>query len=129
MYQPNLQDKQKVKPLLKEPEYNIFSGKTKAEMRGGPPEQQKKVEYVKRDRDFDLVSNVYYSKNTEKAEVEKEVSKLQAAKKFWKKNDYNLVEVKFYDKEKERRFQQETDRKMAQRVASKDKNLPSMYKT
>ena len=51
-------------------------------------------------RDFDVISNKYKIGDKEKTKVDKKISEFEAATKFWKSNDYNLINGEFYDKEK-----------------------------
>jgi hypothetical protein len=55
--------------------------------------------------EYNYVYNRYLNNHEEKVKVEKEVERLNAAEKYWKKNDYDPIRVRFIDNEKENHFQ------------------------
>lgn len=55
-------------------------------------------------RDYNIISNRYLELHNEKIQVDREVERLDAAKKFWDKNDFNPVNGEYYDDQKEDEF-------------------------
>lgn len=62
-------------------------------------------------RDFDIISNKYKVSDRHKSLADKNIAEYEAAKKFWKTHDYNLVSGRYYD----------DDRNL------KMKNIPDFY--
>ena len=56
-------------------------------------------------RDYDLLSNKYKENHQEKVNLDKEIHKLHAAKKYWQRNKYNPIQTKFNDNVLEDEFQ------------------------
>ena len=78
-------------------------------------------------RDFDVISNKYRQDHEEKTKIDTDVARENAARKFWKTHDFNLVTCKLYDKDKEktyRRNRNETNRTHGSDYLEK---LPPMY--
>lgn len=90
--------------------YNIVSNYTldkhnflKPELRPviqDDPHKDKKKINVNLFREFDVISNKYKLNDLHKSIADKEISGFEAAKKFWKTHDYNLVTGKYYDVDK-----------------------------
>ena len=55
-------------------------------------------------RSFNILSNRYVQDHVQKARIDKKAIRDDAARKFWKSHDFNLVTCKFYDKEKEKKY-------------------------
>lgn len=55
-------------------------------------------------REFDIINNKYRNDNENKQLIEKKVQKLQAARKYWEKNDYDVIKAKFLNENKEKEF-------------------------
>jgi hypothetical protein len=62
-------------------------------------------------RDYDIISTKYKEFDEEKTKIDKEINKIQTAKIFYKNNDYNPIKGKFFDEDKEKKFQQELEEK------------------
>lgn len=56
-------------------------------------------------REYDLLSNKYKENHEEKVKLDNEIQNLQSAKKFWERNEYNPILVKFNDADKEAEYQ------------------------
>ena len=56
-------------------------------------------------RDYDLLSNKYKERHEEKVVLNNEIQKLNAAKKYWERNKYNPILVKYNDNDKEGEYQ------------------------
>ena len=59
-------------------------------------------------REYDIISNNYKEFHKEKTQVNNEISRIETAIKYNKINDYNPVSAEFFDKEKEKEFQEKT---------------------
>jgi hypothetical protein len=55
------------------------------------------------------VYNRYVNNHEDKVKVEKEAQRLHAAEKYWKKNDYDPIRVRFFDENKEIGFQKKME--------------------
>ena len=55
--------------------------------------------------DYNNVYNRYLLNHDEKIRVEREAGQIEAAAKFWKRNDYDPIKMKFHDDQKEKEFQ------------------------
>ncbi len=90
--------------------YNILSNYTldkhnfvKPELRPvikDDPHKDKKKINVNLFRDFDVISNKYKVADRNKSIADKEIAGFEAARKFWKTHDYNLMTGKYYDMDK-----------------------------
>ena len=90
--------------------YNILSNYTldkhnfvKPELRPvikDDPYKDKRKINVNLFREFDVISNKYKMNDLHKSIADKEISGFEAARKFWKTHDYNLVTGKYYDGDK-----------------------------
>jgi len=90
--------------------YNILSNYTldkhnfmKPELRPiikDDPHKDKKKINVNLFREFDIISNKYKISDVHKSIADKEIAGFEAAKKFWKTHDYNLITGKYYDLDK-----------------------------
>ena len=78
-------------------------------------------------RPFNIMSNRYVRDHAQKARIDKQSIRDEAARKFWKSHDFNLVTCKFYDKEKEKRYRLE--RRALDKTHGSDRleKLPSSY--
>jgi hypothetical protein len=56
-------------------------------------------------RDYNIITNRYLELHDAKIDVDKDIERLNAAKKYWKTHDYDLVNVNYYDPDKEEEFQ------------------------
>ena len=71
-----------------------------------------RIKIMKNDKDFDIISNKYYENNEKKLRAETAISKLTLAKKYWKTHDYDPVQAKYIDSEKEKKYQEEKEAKI-----------------
>jgi hypothetical protein len=55
-------------------------------------------------RDYNIISNNYKFNHEDKIKADVEISKLNAAKNYWKTHDYDPIQAKFYDKAKEEEY-------------------------
>ena len=55
-------------------------------------------------RDYNIITNRYLELHDEKTQVDSEVQRLDAAKKYWKSNDFDPVNGSYYDPDKEKEF-------------------------
>ena len=62
-------------------------------------------------RDYDIISTKYKEYDEEKTKIDKEINKIQTAKIFYKNNDYNPIKGRFFDEDKEKKFQNELEEK------------------
>lgn len=95
-------------------EYNIISNLgfnehhfLPADKRPPPPQEivqkDKKITTVGL-RDYNIITNRYLEFHNEKEEVDKEIERMNAAKKYWKTHDFNPVNIELYDPDKEKEF-------------------------
>lgn len=57
-------------------------------------------------RDYDILSNKYKEYHKEKVKTDLDLHRYEAAKNFWKRNDFNPVLSKYYDTDKEQKYQE-----------------------
>lgn len=119
-------------------DYNILSNLAYTEHHFMPPDQrppqmkEKEKKNVKVTttglRDYNIVTNRYLELNDEKLQVDKEIERLNAAKKYWKTHGYDPVNIQYYDPEKEAEYQ--TMKKEAERTHGQDwvQKLPKSWK-
>jgi hypothetical protein len=67
------------------------------------------------------VYNRYINNHEEKVKVEKEAHRLQAAEKYWKKNDYDPIRVRFIDNNKENEYKKKMEQE--QNVWGKNRKI------
>lgn len=60
-------------------------------------------------RDYNVVTNKYLQQNDLKVAVNEEIQRAEAAKRYWHKNDFDLICNKYYDDHKEQKFLKERD--------------------
>lgn len=123
--------------------YNILSNLPltihhfdKPENRPKLPENEKKNNKInvmpyqlnKQDRDFDIITAKYKCYNDEKANIDKELSKLQTAKIFYKNNDYNPIKGVYFNQEKEEAYQKMNEEKKKNWGKEKFEKMPKCAK-
>ncbi|MCQ2817617.1 MAG: hypothetical protein MJ252_10165 [archaeon] len=79
-------------------------------------------------RDYDIISTRYKQFHDEKCTVDHEIRKMQTAKLFYKKNDYNIIKGRFFDDTKEENFQKEREKEQREHGIEYKKNLPRCAK-
>jgi len=113
----NRPDYPKEKPWYFKPEkdlrtvdYNIITNYDLTEHHFAAPEKRPvcaewKVKFPpnmnKNFKDYNIVSNKYLEHNDEKVVADEKILRAEAAQKFWKTHDYDIVTAKFYEDEKE----------------------------
>ena len=110
-----------IRPKLEKPRinYNVLTNFTldkhnflKPELRPvikeDPMKDMKKIN-VNLYREFDVISNKYKISDIDKSMADNDIAKVEAAKKFWKTHDYNLLTANFYDKEKNHKLKHVQD--------------------
>ena len=119
-------------------DYNILSNLAYAEHHYLPPSQrpvaQKEAEKksVKVTttglRDYNVITNRYLELNDEKLQVDKEIERLNAAKKYWKTHEFDPLNIQYYDPDKEAEYQ--VMKKEAERTHGQDwvQKLPKSWK-
>ncbi|CAI2365184.1 unnamed protein product [Moneuplotes crassus] len=101
-------------------EYNILSNLSFNEHHYLPPEERPKAPSDDKEkvtkkvtktglRDYNIITNRYLELNDEKVVVDKEIERLNAAKKYWKTHDYDPVNTQYYDPDKEQEFVDERE--------------------
>ena len=75
-------------------------------------------------RDYNVVTNKYLQQNDLKVQANDEIFRAEAAKRYWKTHDYDLLQGKFCDQAKEDKFI--SDRDAEAKIHGKDycKKLP-----
>jgi len=80
------------------------------------------------ERDFDIISSKYKCYNDQKVLLDKELSKLNTAKIFYKNNDYNPIKGAFFNQEKEEAFQKMLEEKKKNWGKEKFNKMPKCAK-
>ena len=75
-------------------------------------------------RDYDVVTNRYLEHHDEKMDVNHDILKTEAAKKYWKTRDFDPIAATYVDEDKEKTFLE--DREAKAKIHGKDqvKKLP-----
>ena len=60
-------------------------------------------------RDYNVVTNKYLQQNDLKVATNDEIMRAEAAKRYWKKNDFDPIRAQYYDEDKESKFVKERD--------------------
>lgn len=119
-------------------EYNILSNLPFTEHHYLPPDQrppppkekEKKNAKVTTTglRDYNIITNRYLEFNDEKVVVDKEIERLNAAKKYWKTHNYDPVNIQYYDPDVENEYQK--TRKEKEKTHGQDwvQKLPKSWK-
>lgn len=68
--------------------------------------QGKEFKYQKKDvpREYNVVTNKYISNHDSKVKTNDEIMKAEAARAYWKRNNFNPVSGEYYDQAKEDKF-------------------------
>ena len=102
--------------------YNIISNISVSKHHFQPPEKRPKCKEensqekpylinAKIYKDYDIISNRYKLFNDEKKATDLEIAKLNAAKKFYEHRDYNCVKGKYYDPQKQKKYEEDLKEK------------------
>ena len=79
-------------------------------------------------RDYDIISTRYKQFHNEKTNIDKEINKIQTAKIFFKKNDYNPIKGTYFDESKEQDFIKKRDEQIKNWGKEYKRKLPSCAK-
>lgn len=107
-------------------DYNIISNYPMSEHHFQPPEKrpppnenvslrvltfQKEKKYKSQApaRDFNIVTNKYTQLNDLKVATNDEIFRAEAAKKYWEHHDFDLLQIKYLNPDKEKKFIEERD--------------------
>ena len=76
-------------------------------------------------RDYNIISNRYVEYHDAKEEANLDIARAEAAKEFWKRNDFDPVRGEYFDQDKEKTYK--TERIEKAKVHGKDqvKKLPA----
>lgn len=119
-------------------EYNILSNLPFQEHHYLPPEQRPPLpkEKPKKNvkvtttglRDYNIITNRYLELHDEKIDVDKEIERLNAAKKYWKTHNFDPLTIAYCDPDKEQQFQE--TKKEEERTHGQDwvQKLPKSWK-
>ena len=80
------------------------------------------------ERDYDIISAKYKCYNDEKVELDKELSKLNTARIFYKNNDYNPIKGAYFNPEKEEQYQKKLEEKNKNWGKEKFEKMPKCAK-
>jgi len=120
--------------------FNIVSNLPLSEHHYTAPDQRPKITYSKDEeprlqsikalpRDFNILSNKYADAHDAKLELEAEINRRTAAKKYWETHDYDLLTAEFVDPIKEQAMQGlAKEREEAQSMLQFNRLPPSMQK-
>jgi hypothetical protein len=120
--------------------YNILSNLPLSEHHYDKPENRpkitksedtkKKMNFYKfgQERDFDIISTKYKHYNDEKVKIDKEISKIQTAKIFYKNNNYNPIKGIYFNQEKEKEYQEKLKEEQKNWGKEKMQNMPKCAK-
>ena len=86
--------------------------------------QKRNIYSYKQERDFDIISTKYKNFNDEKVKIDKDISTIKTAKKFYKYNDYNPIKGAYFNEEKEKAFQEKRNEEQKNWGKDKFKNMP-----
>ena len=79
-------------------------------------------------RDYDIISTRYKQFHDDKTKVDKEINKIQTAKLFFKRNDYNPIKGAYFDENKEQEYQRKKKEEIENWGKEYKKNLPACAK-
>lgn len=88
--------------------HNFLKPELRPVIKEDPHKDKKKIN-VNLFREFDVISNKYKIADLQKSIADKEISRFEAARKFWKTHDYNLVTGKYYDVSKDEKMKNVVD--------------------
>lgn len=55
-------------------------------------------------KDYNIISNKYLDSHNIKTVADEKILKAEAAKKYWKTHDFDIINCQFYDEDKEAKF-------------------------
>lgn len=65
----------------------------------------------KPNKDYNIVSNKYTEHHDEKVKADEQILRAEAAQKYWKTHDFDIVNCAFYDQDKENNYDVERKEK------------------
>ena len=83
-----------------------------------------KSKYIKSNKDYDIISNKYLKDNEIKNKTNDLLFKIEAANNYWKTHNFDCIAGKYYNDEKEKKYQEEFKAKQAVWGKDKVKKLP-----
>ena len=90
--------------------------------------KNKQFLFGNQERDYDIISTKYKCYHDEKVKLDKELSKLNTARKFYGKNDYNPIKGAYFNQEKEEQYQKMLQEKINNWGKEKFENMPKCAK-
>ena len=90
--------------------------------------KNKQILFGNQERDYDIISTKYKCYHDEKVKLDKELSKLNTARKFYGKNDYNPIKGAYFNQEKEEQYQKMLQEKIKNWGKEKFENMPKCAK-
>ena len=90
--------------------------------------KNKQFLFGNQERDYDIISTKYKCYHDEKVKLDKELSKLNTARKFYGKNDYNPIKGAYFNQEKEEQYQKMLQEKIKNWGKEKFENMPKCAK-
>ena len=75
-------------------------------------------------KDYNIVSNKYLEHHDNKVVADEQILRAEAAQKYWKTHDFDPVNCKYYDEDKEQKFVQEREEEMKVHGKDQVKKLP-----
>ena len=75
-------------------------------------------------REYNVVTNRYLDHHDEKMQANQDIQRLEAAKAFWEKNNFNSLNGCYFDPEKEESFVKEREEKAKVHGKDQVKKLP-----
>ena len=88
----------------------------------------KTISNIRHHKDYDIISNRYKHFNEEKNKIDQEINKINTARIFFKKNDYNPIKGSYFDEEKEKEFLRKRYETQLTWGQEKMKNMPKCAK-
>lgn len=92
------------------------------------PHQNKISQRYANVRDYDIISTRYKQFHDEKTKIDNEIKKIQTAKLFYKRNDYNIIKGRFFDDTKEENFRKQRSYEQSIHGLDYKKNMPQCAK-
>ena len=90
--------------------------------------KRKPKQFLRKERDFDIITSKYKNFNDEKVKIDNEFTKIQTAKKFYNYNDYNPIKGEFFNQAKEQEYQEKIKEEQKNWGKERFKNMPKYAK-
>lgn len=75
-------------------------------------------------KDYNIVNNKYLEHHDSKVSADEQILRAEAAHKFWKTHDMDIVNCKFYDDDKEKKYIEAREEEMKVHGKDQVKKLP-----